>query len=145
VSGFLTATGYTPLADGANHRVDKPYNYASDFLRAIVRVPPGFITDFASVPKLLRSALPVWNVYGPAAVIHDFLYWSQTTTREEADAVLLEAMRVLGVPEATAQLIYDGVRLGGQIAWDNNAELKASGYTRMASLQDLPPYASPVP
>ena len=154
MSRFLTALSVTPLADGQQWRVGcdrnenwnpcNEFEYQSDTLGHSVVVPLGFITDFASIPQMLRGALPVWNTYGPAAVVHDYLYWTQTTTRETADAVLLEAMRVLGVDDAVAALIHTGVRVGGQASWDNNAELKASGYTRMASLQDLPPYASVV-
>jgi len=145
LSRFLTALSVTPLADGENWRINAPFEYESDVLHdgAILTVPSGFITDFASMPKILRNELPPWNVWGSAAIIHDLLYWLQPCDRETADAVLLEAMRVLGVDDAIAALIHTGVRVGGQASWDNNAELKASGYTRLAPLTDLPPYAAP--
>lgn len=142
MSKFVTALSVTPLADGQQWRLNQNFDYESDLAGRII-VPQRFVTDFASIPQMFRGALPVWNLYGNPAVVHDWLYWSQTTTRETADAVLLEAMRVLSVDDAIATLIHTGVRVGGQASWDNNAELKASGYTRMASLQDLPPYARP--
>ena len=54
-----------------------------------------------------------------------------------------EACRALSVPEPIIMTIYLGVRIGGQGAWDRLTALKANGYTRMAPLTDLPPYASP--
>ena len=151
MSRFLTALSVTPLADGQQWRLNEDLQYRSTLLLDatphdgdVIRVPKGFITDFASVPAMLRGVLPPWNVWGCAAVLHDHLYWTQYLDRDIADSVLLEAMRVLGVDDAIAALIHTGVRVGGQASWDNNAELKASGYTRLAPLADQPPYASPI-
>lgn len=107
-------------------------------------VPQGFCTDFASVPQGLWSEIPPWSIWGAGAVVHDFLYWAQITTREEADGILREAMSLLAVPEPTIGVIYDAVRLFGGTAWDDNAKLRASGGDRVAPMGSLPPYASPI-
>ena len=53
-----------------------------------ITVPFGFVTDFASVPRLLWSLFPPIGRYGYAAVFHDFVYWEQDAiTRKEADRV----------------------------------------------------------
>lgn len=93
-----------------------PLVYRSRILGRI-RVPAGFATDFASIPRLLWIVLPPVGAYDRAAVVHDYLYADGLCTREEADAVLLEAMRASGVSEGTAGVIYRGVRIGGWWAW----------------------------
>lgn len=39
----------------------------------LIRVPSGFKTDFATVPKILRWLIPPMGKYSWAAVVHDFL------------------------------------------------------------------------
>ena len=39
-----------------------------------IKVPEGFVTDGASVPKLLSNIFPPTGEYLPAAVVHDLLY-----------------------------------------------------------------------
>jgi hypothetical protein len=100
-----------------------------------VYVPKGFITDFASIPRILWVPLPPTGKYGKAAVLHDCLYVhphfyrvhpetrqilsSYSINRAQADAILNEAMGVLKVPRATRWLIYAGVRAGGWAPWAN--------------------------
>lgn len=71
-----------------------------------VTVPPGFGTDFASVPRPLWSWIAPWGRHGRAAVIHDFLYQLGSVTdpltrtlrrpsRREADRIFRDAMAVL--------------------------------------------------
>lgn len=91
----------------------------------------GFITDFASVPRLLWLFMSCWGIYGNGAVIHDWLYWQQYTSRREADAIFLEAMTVLKTPKFKKFILYRAVRWFGAIAWHRNARLKAQGETRM--------------
>ena len=49
-------------------------------------IKSGFITDFASVPRLLWPIFPPFSPeYGKAAVLHDGLYSSKIVTRKRAD------------------------------------------------------------
>lgn len=147
MSAFLSELSVTPLADGQQWRVNTEFRYRSNVLLSgrgdnLVTVPAGFITDMASIPALFRGVLPVWNRYGPSAVVHDHGYWSQDHSREDVDRMLLEGMTLLGVPQAQVVAIFNAVRVFGESAWKNAASLKANGYKRMASMKSLPPYAA---
>ncbi len=90
-------------------------------------VSAGRITDLASIPRLLWAILPPYGAYTGPATIHDDLYARQITTREFADNLLLEMMPVANVSQHETDLIYAGVRAGGQHAWDQHtAELNAN-------------------
>lgn len=82
-----------------------------------VCVPAGFITDFASVPRLPF----VFWFYGDrarkAAVIHDYLYQSATVPRSVADQVFSEAMAALGMAPWTRGPMWAAVRLFGWRAY----------------------------
>lgn len=96
-----------------------------------VTVPPGFVTDFASIPQIFWSLLRPDGEYAYAAVVHDYLYWTQTRSREEADDILKMAMEDFEVGTVTIETIYGAVRLGGKGAWGGNAEKKAQGEKRI--------------
>lgn len=96
-----------------------------------VNVPKGFVTDFASVPKPFWSVLPPDGDYTYAAIIHDYLYWNQATDKPTADLVLKAAMEDFGVAKSDAFIVYNGVKLGGQSAWDGNAALKKANEKRI--------------
>jgi len=101
-------------------RIEKPFTYFSDVDAGhVVRIRAGFITDFASVPRLLWSLYPRWGSYGYAAIVHDYLYGedTQVATREIADQIFFEAMRVQGVPLLRANVLYFAVRFGGGFSW----------------------------
>lgn len=83
-----------------------------------VSVPRGYLTDGASVPRVLWALIPPHGAYGAAAIVHDILceYLSITKnglpysiSREFADNVLAEAMEVLGVSAKDRRLINLGV------------------------------------
>ena len=127
-TGELIVTPYKSTAqpDGKNWRLVQDVAFRSDLIGLIV-VAAGFITDFASTPAAIWNIIPPWGVYGPAAVVHDWLYWTQPCTRTAADYVLREAMIDLQVREDLIQTIYDGVRVGGQHSWDRDAVNRAAG------------------
>ena len=89
MSRFTEALVVTPLADGNTWVIVRPFGYdveregSGD--RIDVRV--GFMTDFASIPRLFWIALPKWGKYGNAAVIHDWLYWTQRRSRPSSDRI----------------------------------------------------------
>jgi hypothetical protein len=104
-----------------------------------VTVPHGFCTDLASIPQAFwSSGLTPTGRYAYAAIVHDFLYWTQTTTQLVADDILFAAMKDSQVNLPTRYIIYEPLRAGfGKSAWNGNAKAKAAGAKRF--LKVLPP------
>jgi len=96
-----------------------------------VKVRTGFMTDFASIPRLLWIFLPRWGKYGNAAVVHDWLYWTQKRPRKDADGIMLEGMAVLKVPAWQKYSIYIAVRAFGWLAWKRNQWDIEAGFKRV--------------
>jgi hypothetical protein len=96
-----------------------------------ISVSIGFQTDFASIPRPFWVFLPKWGKYGNAAVVHDWLYWTQERPRRASDEILLEAMGVLGVGTVTRHAIFWAVRAFGWIAWLRNQADRAEGFNRV--------------
>ena len=105
--------------DGFPYVLVLPLVYDSVILDRQITVPAGFPTDLASIPRVVQNLIPKSGQYDRPAVIHDYLYqlapWG--ISRGQADAVLNEAMQVIGVGTWTQRLIYAGVRLGGWQPW----------------------------
>jgi hypothetical protein len=118
---FVRPLRLESLPDGRTWRLLEDFSYSTDD-GATIRVPAGFITDLASIPRVLWRLLPPIGRYNRAAVIHDFLYaqhrgGSDAITREQADGILYEAMTDSGVDPVTRWLVWAGVRIGGWAAW----------------------------
>jgi hypothetical protein len=109
------------LADG-KWRLLAGFTYAFGHEDSPVRVeiPAGFVTDFASVPKVLQGLIGSVETHGKAAVLHDYLYATQPVSRIVADAVFLEAMAVLGVPRWKRWAMYRAVRCFGWWPWNKH-------------------------
>lgn len=107
--------------NGAEWVLAEDLVYWSD-IAGLVRVPAGFQTDLASVPRLPVVYLLAGGTADAAAVIHDYLYTTRAFDRATADAVLREASAVSGVPAWRRQLMYWAVRLFGGAAWDNHKQ-----------------------
>jgi hypothetical protein len=102
-------------------------------------VPRGFVTDLASIPRVFWSVLRPDGNYAYAAILHDYLYWTQTRPRKVADDIIRRSMLDFHVDPKSVAVIYEGVRLGGQSSWDQNAKLRASGEKRfLRSFPDDP-------
>jgi len=98
---------------------------------AAVGVPVGFVTDFASIPRIFWSILPPDGKYTYPAILHDYLYWTQTTSRDVADSILKFGMEDFSVGTVTSVAIYNAVRAFGGSAWNENARLKSLGEKRL--------------
>ncbi len=88
--------------------------YPSD---EIILAPEGFVTDFASVPKVFWRILPPNGKYGKAAVIHDYCYSTACYGRIKSDLIFLEGMKVLKVKRWKRNSMYTAVVLFGWWAW----------------------------
>lgn len=87
--------------------LEQPFVYESDLV-GTVTVPAGCLTDLASIPQVGMGLIGYPGAR--AAVVHDWLI-DTTTDRQTADLVFREALRVCGVPDQTADLMYAAVRL----------------------------------
>lgn len=98
----------------------------------LIIVPPGFVTDLASVPRAVWSFYPPDGPWAKAAIIHDFLYATKGTgewhthrgitrvapySRKEADDILKEAMADRKVGKWEQGVIWASVRFGGAGGW----------------------------
>lgn len=89
------------------------YRIGNEHTGDLIVVPEGFITDFASIPRLFWNILPPFGKYSPAAVIHDYLYNRRLYSRKKCDQVFLEAMTVMKVVWWKRQTMYWAVRVFG--------------------------------
>ena len=88
--------------------------YSYETSRGLVVVSKGFMTDYASVPKIFRNIINTYGKRGRAAVVHDWLYSSRCKidiTRAEADNFFLEIMIEWNVKKYKRFLMYILVRI----------------------------------
>ena len=93
-------------------------------------VPAGFVTDYASIPQRLWSLYSPHDVYSRAAVVHDYLYWTQQCTKQQSDNLLLIAMKESSVSAFTRNIVYEGVAALGRSSWCENKQARAKGLPR---------------
>lgn len=121
MSAFLDALDITEISDSIFAVADHIFRYQSDLAKRTFTVPVGFYTDFASVPRFMPIVYAcLGNTAHEPAVIHDWLYYSAIVDRPTADSILLEAMKVWGLPAWRYYPIYWGVRTGGWFAWNKH-------------------------
>jgi hypothetical protein len=84
----------------------------------MVKVPAGFVTDLASIPRAFWCLVghPA-GPYGLAAVIHDWLYHTHELSRKLTDDYFLLGMKELGVSYWRRYSMYWSVRAFGRKAW----------------------------
>ena len=131
----------TPFGDGQDSVLTVNLQYQVLQTTFVIVVPAGFVTDFASTPRALWSVIPPTGRYQLAAVVHDFLYWDQGCTREQADAIFRVAMAESNVKPYERDLMWQAVRRFGQSPWDDNASAKQAGKPRIvpAAYMNIPP------
>lgn len=122
MSGFLTDLDVRKI--GANRwRLTSPLRYEVAPSR-IIEVPAGFYTDFASIPRFMYLTTPPIGAYDAAAVLHDYLYFAQATTRAQADGIFRQAMADSGVSTYTRTKMWLAVRVFGGGIWERYAKDK---------------------
>jgi hypothetical protein len=120
VQEIITAGRHVQL-----YEVAQDFSYVSDKLGRTITVPAGLITDFASIPRVAWDLLdPEDPIIAWPSVVHDYLYTcngtlpdGSTYTREQADAVLREAMEVCGAGLFIRESVYEAVEEFGGSHW----------------------------
>ena len=77
-------------------------------------VPKGFVTDFATIPRILWPIFPPYGRHTKAAILHDYLYTSCTCSRRQSDKIFREAMKKDGVGWLRRGIMWAAVRLFGR-------------------------------
>jgi len=101
------------LNGGRKRKLVKKLIYYSKSLNQMVAVPEGFITDFASVPRIFWNILPPSGKYTKAAVLHDYFYQTHLVDKKTADIIFKEAMECLGVSKFKIWCMYNAVKFFG--------------------------------
>lgn len=96
-----------------------------------ITVPAGFVHDRASVPPVLRSVMSTHGKHGKAAIVHDYLYWSQTCDQKQADNLMYIAMLESGVSAVNRTKVSAALAVGGSSAFQSNRRAKEKGDFRI--------------
>jgi hypothetical protein len=126
--------------DGTNFMLVDPLFYEIKRTGKTITVPAGFVTDFASVPWYGRWFISVLGKHSIPAIVHDYLYWEQRCSRDQADAILREAMGEYSSSSYDQMAVYYAVKYGAQGAWDQNAADRKKGYIKVltGAYQNIP-------
>jgi len=149
MSSFTDELKVKPLKNGVDWKLLKSFSYhvGSRNSKDVIKVPAGFVTDFASIPNFLitilglvslflgnylniewlfilgiisilsASIMPNSGKYGKAAVIHDYLYHAKERSRKMSDLIFLEAMEESNVNLVERTVMYRAVRWFGFLSW----------------------------
>ena len=124
----------SPFGDGTQWIVWQDMEFvvtADDKPTATITVPRGFVTDLASTPKSVWSLYPPFGKYLAASILHDYLYWKQSCTKDEADKIFYQTMRDAGVDQATQSRFYLALSSEGAQAWNHNRAEQQAGLIRV--------------
>lgn len=79
-----------------------------------ITIPQGFITDLASVPRIVWWLIPPYGTYTINAIIHDYVYKHKLLPRRQADTVFLQDFDPkFPIPKWEKFSLYWGVRIFG--------------------------------
>ncbi len=112
---FLDPLDVRALDDGKRWKLTHEFRYIT-LAGFSLYIPAGFITDFASIPRLVWWVCPpATGLHRKASVVHDWIYNTPgvTLTRKQADGIFLEIMKSAGVPTWKRKAMYLAVRTFG--------------------------------
>jgi hypothetical protein len=134
---FATELKVEPASafDGQEWRLLDKLIFVSDVAGRIV-VPAGFVTNFASVPRIPLVYELCGNTSAKAATVHDYLYTTHAVPRDVADAVLREASAATDVPAWRRVVMWAGVRAFGWRNWGTAATDASPAHEKAAHAPD---------
>jgi hypothetical protein len=108
--------------------VIEPFIFWSARIQKFIIAPRWFTTDLASIPKPVRNIISVNGYHRHAAICHDVLYTLADQgfcTKEEADLVFKDFMKLYRVPAWKQWSMYNAVKLGGRSSWEGKGKVYA--------------------
>ena len=132
----------SPFGDGSQWIVWQDMNFSLEQegeVVANIRVPRGFVTDLASTPRRFWALYPPFGKYLSAAILHDYLYWTQICDRDTSDNIFYQTMKTSGVDAATQAIFLMVLKSQGELAWQENNTEKQKGLVRVIPDEFLNP------
>jgi hypothetical protein len=86
-------------------------------------VPEGFVTDFASIPRIFWPFIDKLGPQAWPAVVHDYLYTTHPEGRPWADTVFFEALKANSAGLLTRATCFAMVRAFGRWSWDGTPQV----------------------
>lgn len=146
--------GFVAYARNASLMLEKDYWYLKNALSVDIHmgvdlyqinIPKGYLTDGASVPRILWSICPKWDKAHRAVILHDYLCEYRIVTingvptyisREEVDRLFLYALKYEGLTKLKYSLMYGAVRTmtnikGSSFSAVNKAKLQLEDELRL--------------
>ena len=108
------------VKDLMNGKFELVGDYVYQIEEYSIRVPKGFVTDYASIPRIFRPIVLPYGKHSGASVVHDYLYskgCNLNIERKKADKIFLEILKEEGVNPILARLMYVAVRIFGKIRY----------------------------
>jgi len=121
---FYTSLKVEVLSNGRQRMLTEKLTYFSELTQAVIHVPAGFVTDYASIPRIFWGILPPSGKYTKATVLHDYLYASELFDKKTADLIFKEAMLSLDVSKWKIYTMYYAVDWFGFVAWNKYRKLE---------------------
>jgi hypothetical protein len=131
---FLNKISVTPVNDGVfklNSRL------VVEVDNKLITIPKGFITDFASIPKIFWSIQSPYDIktIGPS-ILHDYLYTCPNNlTRQKIDSIFHSSLIDNLVNPVKSYLYWLAVRIAGSGHFnkDNHCAIASKEYNQKVS------------
>lgn len=112
------------VKDLMNGKFELFSDYVYKTKKYLIKVPKSFVTDYASIPKLLRAIVLPYGKHSGASVVHDWLYSSNCNldiSREKADRIFLEILKEKKVNFLLRTLMYIAIKKFGRSRFRNRS------------------------
>ncbi|MGT3245452.1 DUF1353 domain-containing protein, partial [Yersinia enterocolitica] len=78
----FTTPAVLEMLDDYRWRLVEPFEFwLTNNPDDVIKVPTGYVTDLASVPRVFWALFPPHGRYAKAAIIHDYLYDNALRTK----------------------------------------------------------------
>jgi len=124
----MTSLKVSPVIQSHQSKLDEAYELTDDFQsqhqEQTIWVPKFFQYDGASIPPAAYQIVgtPFNPRFMKAAVVHDWLYYTQQFSRDVADGIFYDLLIDAGVPKLKAIVMRESVQNFGAWYWDNDEE-----------------------
>ena len=137
---FTTELNYRTCTEQKNHYIIEKNDLIWSSKRLFIRIVQGFITDFASTPKIIWGLLPPMGKYSKAVTLHDFIYATGVVSKLRCERIFWKAMAYDNVTLWKRLILILFTTTFGWIFWFNWKVLRETNPKKWSKLTGLPEF-----